>query len=670
MATIPVKHKRSATPGKIPTTEQLPLGQIAINTFDGKAYLKKDDGTESIVELGSSGGYTAPKSIALYDKDGSGSAASFDGVETTFQIRDSNNGIPAILSALSLAISLNGVVQKPNEGTPAGAFEGFYITANSTAGSDIVFSEAPATGADFFGVLGGTFAATGGTSAITYIDDISASFDGIETDFALQVNGSNYAPDYSVGVLVTLGGVVQIPTDSYSISGSTISFTQAPPTGTSFHAVDFRLGPSADMAAAIITASDTPPEDPADGQLWYDGVGGRVYLWYNNGTSSQWVDAAPATIGGTIELDGGNGASPSLTFAADTDTGVYSATANTLGFATGGSGRMVIDPNGRIGIGNASPDTIVHITDGASPKLQVEDTTNNVKTSISSDDTVGRIGTDTNHPLTFRVNDTEYLRVNTNGDITTNSKLGIGTGTPGVPLVVAKDGTTGPAGITGTAAVSSFSNTAQNRGLSINYDDTNVTAGIYPLGTNSKLCFYTPTASTYAERMRIDNQGRVGIGTNAPTNLLHVSGATNTVAQFASTSENDVYLRFANTTNSTGYIGYVDANLTFWVNNQERFRCDSSGRLLVGTSSASISDKFIVYGNANNNDEAFATLSRGSAPADGQNLGVLAFSQNIDRIGARILAQRDGGTWTGGSSHPGRLEISTRGEGRSSGTEH
>ena len=51
-----VKLKRSATPAAVPTTGQLDLGEIAINTYDGKVYIKKDDGTAAIVEVGAGGG--------------------------------------------------------------------------------------------------------------------------------------------------------------------------------------------------------------------------------------------------------------------------------------------------------------------------------------------------------------------------------------------------------------------------------------------------------------------------------------------------------------------------------------------------------------------------------------------------------------------------------------
>jgi hypothetical protein len=44
---------------------------------------------------------------------------------------------------------------------------------------------------------------------------------------------------------------------------------------------------------ASVTTSDTAPSTPSDGDLWYDSVGGRLYVYYDDGNTSQWVDAAP-----------------------------------------------------------------------------------------------------------------------------------------------------------------------------------------------------------------------------------------------------------------------------------------------------------------------------------------------------------------------------------------
>ena len=50
-----IQVKRSAVPAKVPTTSDLALGEIAVNTYDGKMYIKKDDGTASIVTINAGG---------------------------------------------------------------------------------------------------------------------------------------------------------------------------------------------------------------------------------------------------------------------------------------------------------------------------------------------------------------------------------------------------------------------------------------------------------------------------------------------------------------------------------------------------------------------------------------------------------------------------------------
>ena len=52
-----VLHKRSGTSGATPTTSDLSLGEIGVNTYDGKLFVKKSvSGTESIIEIGASSG--------------------------------------------------------------------------------------------------------------------------------------------------------------------------------------------------------------------------------------------------------------------------------------------------------------------------------------------------------------------------------------------------------------------------------------------------------------------------------------------------------------------------------------------------------------------------------------------------------------------------------------
>jgi len=79
-----IKLRRSATQGGTPTTSQLSLGEVAINTYDGKLYIKKDNGTESIVEIGgaSSGG------LPLSGGTMTGDIALGDNVKATFGAAD------------------------------------------------------------------------------------------------------------------------------------------------------------------------------------------------------------------------------------------------------------------------------------------------------------------------------------------------------------------------------------------------------------------------------------------------------------------------------------------------------------------------------------------------------------------------------------------------------
>lgn len=68
-------------------------------------------------------------------------------------------------------------------------------------------------------------------------------------------------------------------------------------------------------------------------------------------TNAVKVTGALTTTGALLTIDGSN-AAPSYTFTSDTDTGIYSASANNLGFATGGGQRVNID-GGTVTIMNA-----------------------------------------------------------------------------------------------------------------------------------------------------------------------------------------------------------------------------------------------------------------------------------------------------------------------------
>ena len=47
-------------------------------------------------------------------------------------------------------------------------------------------------------------------------------------------------------------------------------------------------------SGASITVSDTPPASPTAGALWWNSVLGTMFIYYNDGNSTQWVPAAPS----------------------------------------------------------------------------------------------------------------------------------------------------------------------------------------------------------------------------------------------------------------------------------------------------------------------------------------------------------------------------------------
>ena len=51
---------------------------------------------------------------------------------------------------------------------------------------------------------------------------------------------------------------------------------------------------SLDVAAAP-DIQDSPPENPTSGQFWWDSSDGRLYIYYQDFDSAQWVPATPST---------------------------------------------------------------------------------------------------------------------------------------------------------------------------------------------------------------------------------------------------------------------------------------------------------------------------------------------------------------------------------------
>jgi len=72
---------------------------------------------------------------------------------------------------------------------------------------------------------------------IKELDDISGSFNGSTATFNLTVSSAGVSPVTAQQLLISVGGVMQNPTQDYSVSGSTITFSTAPSAGLTFFGV-------------------------------------------------------------------------------------------------------------------------------------------------------------------------------------------------------------------------------------------------------------------------------------------------------------------------------------------------------------------------------------------------------------------------------------------------
>jgi hypothetical protein len=90
---------------------------------------------------------------------------------------------------------------------------------------------------------------------------------------------------------------------------------------------------------------------PKPGNLWYNEKYGRLFFYYSDGDSAQWVDASPSNVGiitslYNVSFYSGTSSTPALYLIGDEQTGVFSPGTKQITFVSAGSSILNINNSG------------------------------------------------------------------------------------------------------------------------------------------------------------------------------------------------------------------------------------------------------------------------------------------------------------------------------------
>jgi len=626
-----IKLKRSATQSAAPTVSQLALGELAINTYDGKLYLKKDvSGTESIVEIGAGGGGS---SLPLSGGAMTGAIttnSTFDGRDVAADGATADAALPKSGGTMTGNIATDGI-----SSVTAGTSN---FVAGVNAGNSIV------SGGNYNTVVGdeaGTAITTGDSNTAVGKDALlvntTASNNTAVGKSALRINStgtSNVAIGKDTLVSNSTGSANVAVGQDALVSNTTASNNTA--VGYSSLGANTTGASNVAVGKDALLANTTGSQNAALGNqaLGRNTTGERNHAFGTSINGATDGALGKNTTGNDNVAFGHQALSQNTTASNNTAVGKSALYANTTGAGNVAVGSSALDANT-----TANNNTAVGYASLTASTTGTENVAVGRNALLSSTTASYNTALGTNS-----------LQTNTTG----GNNCAFGTGSLKANTTASNNTAMGYRAL--------LANTTGTKNIAIGYGAGDaITTGsnntiIGDIAGTSTLADTVIIGAGTTERLRIDSSGNVGIGTSSPAEPLHVqegggSGATaaagtiafidgnaNTKVTIASGTTSTGRINFGRSTdNNAGSIIYDhnDNSLAAKVSGSEAMRIDSSGNVGIGTTTPSTALE--VSGTVTTNDVNITdtTPNLKFTDTDGNHLA------NITQSGSHLYIDND-----------------------------
>ena len=291
---------------------------------------------------------------------------------------------------------------------------------------------------------------------------------------------------------------------------------------------------------ASVSVGTSPPASPTAGDLWWSSEEGKLKIYYNDGTSTQWVDAATGTIGptGATGATGADGPNNITTSTTTNITGLLKGNGSNVLSATSGTDYSLGTSALGTGIIKSTTGTgaLTIAVAGDFPTLN-QNTTGSAAT-LTTGRTISATGdisyTSGSFDGSANVTGAATLAtVNTNVGTFTNATLTVN----GKGLITsASSGTAPVTSVTGTSPVASSGGTTPAISLSSGYGDTqnpyaSKTANFFlaaPNGTSGAPTFRAVVAGDIPTLNQNTTGSAASLSISGQTGLLTFTGLTST----------------------------------------------------------------------------------------------------------------------------------------------